>query len=123
MQPTRISETSATVIDNIYSNNFEQESIGGNILIQFADHFSQFLSVDKEIIHTKSVDIYRRDLSNFDGNYFIDDISKKNWNADNLVDTNSKFNDFLFRVESCLDRHAPTKKLNKKQLKKCLNPG
>ena len=32
-------------------------------------------------------------------------------------DVNSKFDDFLWRVEGCVDRHAPLKKLNKKQIK------
>ena len=39
------------------------------------------------------------------------------WNANNSNDTNSKFNDFLWRVEGCVDRHAPLKRLNKKQQK------
>ena len=44
LQPTRITEHSSTIIDNIYGNNFTQEILSGNILIKFADHFSQFLS-------------------------------------------------------------------------------
>ena len=95
----------ATVIDNIYGNNFEQQSIGGNILIQFADHLSQFLSVNQEINKTKPNKIFKRDVSKFDEKLFIDDISIQNWNANNFTDTNSKFNDFLWRVEDCVDRH------------------
>ena len=33
LQPTRITEHSSTIIDNIYGNNFTQETFGGNILI------------------------------------------------------------------------------------------
>ena len=53
LQPTRISDFSSTIIDNIYSNNLEQDSYSGNILIKFADHFSQFLSVNKAIMKFK----------------------------------------------------------------------
>ena len=106
LHPTRISDHSTTVIDNIYGNNFEQESVSGNILIKFADHFSQFLSINKEISRLKRGAVYKRDLSSFDDQMFIDDISIQNWNAHNFKDTNSKFNDFLWRVESCVDRHA-----------------
>ena len=56
LQPTRITDFSATLIDNIYGNNFEHETISGNILIKFADHFSQFLSVKKEIIRLQPND-------------------------------------------------------------------
>ena len=34
----------------------------------------------------------------------------------------AKFNDFLWRVEGCVNRHAPIKKLNKKQVKKMSKP-
>ena len=122
LQPTRISDHSSTVIDNIYGNNFEQDSVSGNILIKFADHFSQFLSINKEVIRLKHNDIYKRDLSNFDEKLFIDDVSIQNWNANNLKDTNSKFNDFLWRVEGCVDRHAPIKKLTRKEIKKMSKP-
>ena len=122
LQPIRLSDENATVIDNIYGNNFEQESISGNILIQFADHLSQFLSINREINKTKPNKIFKRDFSKFDEQLFIDDISIQNWNANNFTDTNSKFNYFLWRVEDCVERHAPIKKLNKKQLKSSQKP-
>ena len=95
LQPTRITDSTSTIIDNIYSNNFEQESFGGNILIQFSDHLSQFLSIEKKIKRVKPADIHKRDLSNFDEQSFINDISIQNWNVHNLEGTNNKFNDFF----------------------------
>ena len=65
LQPTRITAFSSTIIDNIYSNNIEQETFSGNILIQLSDHLSQFLSIKKEIIRVKPPVIYKRDLSKF----------------------------------------------------------
>ena len=62
--------------------------------------------------------VYKRDYSNFVDANFTDDVSIQNWNANNSNDTNSKFNDFLWRVEGCVDRHAPLKRLNEKQQKK-----
>ena len=122
LQHTRITEFTSTINDNIYSNNFEQEGFGGNILIQFSDHLSQFLSIEKKIKRVKPADIYRHDLSDFDEQSFINDISIQNWNAHNLEGTDNKFNDFLWRIEDCLDRHAPVKKLSKKQQKKVSKP-
>ena len=60
----------STIIDNIYSNNFEDNSIGGNILVQFADHLSQFLSVDTKIERVKTIDVFKCDYVNFDDNKF-----------------------------------------------------
>ena len=77
LQPTRITNESASIIDNIYGNNFEQESISGNILVKFSEHFAQFLSINKEVIRIKPNDVYKRDMSKFDEQSFIDDISIK----------------------------------------------
>ena len=49
LQPTRITEFTSTLIDNIYSNNMDQPCIGGNVLISFADHFTQFISIKKNM--------------------------------------------------------------------------
>ena len=39
MQPTRVTSKTATVIDNIFVNDIEARSIGGNITTSIADHF------------------------------------------------------------------------------------
>ena len=122
LQPTRISEQSSTIIDNIYGNNLEQEIISGNILIQFADHLSQFSSIKKKIMRTKHSPVYRRNFSAYNEQSYIDDVSIQNWDANNLQGTNTKFNDFVWRLESCVVRHVPIKKLNKKQINKTLKP-
>ena len=57
--------------------------------------------------------IYKRDFSKFDEISFINGISIQNWEASNFTDTNSTFDDFVWRI-GCIDRHAPFKKLNKK---------
>ena len=52
---------------------------------------------------------------------YIDDVSIQNWN-NNLHGTNSKFNDFLWKMEGCVNHHAPIKKLTRKEIKKMKNP-
>ena len=122
LQPTRITDFSSTIIDNIYSNNFIDETVSGNILLQLADHLAQFIFVNKLITKVKKRDVYKRDYSKFKEKSFLDDLSIQNWNAFDMQDTNKKFNDFLWRFEECADRHAPVKKLNKKQLKDRYKP-
>ena len=122
LQPTRITEFSSTLIDNIFSNNLEQTSKSGNILISFADHFTPFISVDKNLTRNGLTPLYARNYANFNPESFTDDVSIQNWNYHNLEDTNAKFNDFLWRLEGCVDRHAPITKLNKKQANKISKP-
>ena len=46
-QPTRLTNHSATVIDNIFSNVTDFDTISGNITCIIADHFAQFLLIKK----------------------------------------------------------------------------
>ena len=43
LHPSRVSGISATLIDNIFSNICDQETVSGNILMLLTDHFPQFL--------------------------------------------------------------------------------
>ena len=47
LQPTRVTDHSATITDNIFTTATEYSPISGNILNQLADHFSQFLMMKK----------------------------------------------------------------------------
>ena len=110
------------LIDNIYSNNLEDKIISGNILIQFADHLAQFLSINRNIDRITPGDAYHRDFTNFNDLAFKDDISRLDWNLNNSYGINEKFNTFLSKMENCIDLHAPIKKLTRKQIRKTSKP-
>ena len=46
--------------------------------------------------------------------------TSQDWSTDNS--TNKYFDNFLTTFENCVDKHAPMKKLNKKQIKKLSKP-
>ena len=46
LQPTRVKSSSATLIDNIFINELECFSKGGNITCSISDHFLQFAQLD-----------------------------------------------------------------------------
>ena len=46
LQPTRVTSDSATIIDNIYINDIEARSSGGNITTSISDHFPQFCTLN-----------------------------------------------------------------------------
>ena len=114
--PTRITDTSMTLIDNIFSNTFTTDNFSGNLLIKIADHLLQFLSVGKTNITFKSKTYYKRNYTNFNEASFLDDLSIQQW-ENHLQDPNDKYNDFYWRLENCINRHAPIRKLSKKELK------
>ena len=107
-QPTRIIDSSATLIDNIFSNNIEFESISGNLFINLSDHLPQFLIIHRTEDRHKQANFYKHDYQKFDKESFQDDFSLQNWanleKAD--LDASQKFDDFLWRVNSCvIDMH------------------
>ena len=120
LQPTRISGDTMTIIDNIYTNSFINDSLSGNILIEVSDHLTQFAIIQKDISKLSNFPVYKRDFSKYDETSFLEDLSIQNWNQYNNID--EKYKDFLNKVEACVERHAPLKKLNKKELKRKSKP-
>ena len=90
MQPARTTETTATIIDNIFTNNFSANTISGNILTDFSDHFGQFVSIKRLKIDYKTINMFKRDYSNFNKENFIDDVKVQRF-SNNFTDVNAKF--------------------------------
>ena len=59
LDPTRVTESSGTIINNIYTNCHEYNHYSDNILISISDHFSQFLSVERQKVDFKNLTMYR----------------------------------------------------------------
>ena len=116
VNPTRVTNNTSTVIDNIYTNCCENNQSSGNILISISEHFSQFSSITRKKLDLKNINIFQRNYSKFSTESFRDDVSIQTWN-DNFEDVDDQFSDFFWRLEGCVDRHAPLKKLSKKALK------
>ena len=119
INPTRIKVNSTTIIDNIFSNTVNHNQTSGNILIELSDHLPQFLSVNRNKPDLSNIKMYARNYSKFSNESFRDDVSIQKWD-NNLEDVNDQFNDFLARLEGCVDRHAPIKELNQRE-KKLIN--
>ena len=116
LKPTRVVGNAAAIIDNIFSNNYYRSVYSGNIITDFSDHFSQFVSVPNKKIDYKKLNHYKRDYTNFSEASFRDDVSIQRFN-NSLNDVNDQFKDFYLRLEGCVERHAPLKKLSTKELK------
>ena len=119
LHPTRVTDHSATIIDNIFSNNLELDALSGNILTNISDHCPQFLILVNTDIDYKDCSLHQYDYSKFNEQTFLNELKNHFWDhlsTDNS-DLNSKFNDFYEKVYTAVIEHAPLKKVNKKQLK------
>ena len=116
IQPTRIQGDSATIVDNIFSNISNNEIHSGNIVTDLSDHYTQFVSVKREKIDFKKITMYKRDYTNFSEESFREDVSIQNF-ENTHEDVNDQFKDFYLRLNGCVERHAPLKKLTPKEVK------
>ena len=75
LQPTRVTEASATLIDNIYANCINHSSISGNIVTNISDHFPQFLIINDPGIDYKTLNYWVYDYSNVDKSSLLEEYS------------------------------------------------
>ena len=115
LHPTRVTDHSATVIDNIFSNNTSNETTSGNIILQISNHFPQFLILNKVATDYKTCSFAKRDFSNFSEQRFVDGFATQNMDFLNNtnISLNSKFDLFYDTVSSYVDNHVSVKKINK----------
>ena len=98
LQPTRITDHSQTLIDNIFFNSFEHLTLSGNIIYDRTDHLPNFLIIKKFTSLPNKVRFYKRDYSNFDESALIQDIHSVDWedvlHANANPDPNVMFDSF-----------------------------
>ena len=97
--PTRLSNTTKTLIDNIFYKGNNQP-ISGNLTIDISDHLAQvlFLETKKNIFNTSNSDTKYRDYKNLDNEKFILDMFEIDWEMELKLkenDINSSFDRFL----------------------------
>ncbi len=116
--PSRVSDQSESVIDNIFTNAIENLTCG-NILTQISDHFPQFMVMkDSKIVYNKDVSL-KHNFSKFVEQNFIEDFNKLNLSYLGYpdIDINEKFNRLLNELTSLSNKHAPITKRSKREMK------
>ena len=117
--PTRVSEYSASVIDNIYTNATNATITSGNILMQITDHFPQFFILRNAQINHNKLESFKYDYTTFNENEFHNDFNQIDFAylENNDIDVNIKFDRFLKDLTSLTNKHAPIKKRSRKEMK------
>ena len=118
LHPARVTDHSATIIDNIFFNTLEFDTLTGNLLTKSSDHFPQFLVVKNAAVDYKNCSVFQHDYSNFSEHLFLDDFKKLPW--EDIVDNqnsniNVKFDRFYKKVYSTVIHHAPQKLIKHRQ--------
>ena len=127
-KPTRITEHTATIIDNIFTNNIEkvENSINGIIFADISDHLPilhMFDSKNPEENSTKQTNvIYKREINNSNIISFTNSIKNQSWDnvfiQENL--TKSFNNEFSKIFTTTYETNFP---LRQKHLKNNIDQG
>ena len=119
LQPTRITNHSNTLIDDIFSDVIDPDIVSGNLTATILDHLPQFAIIpnmlDNNLLGKKS-NIYEKDWSKFDQENFILDYFSVDWEDsfkinDLNADNSTKIG--LDKINMLLDTYAPLKGINK----------
>ena len=119
LHPTRVTDHSATIIDNIFSTNCEYDTVSGNLLSQISDHFPQFLIIKNASVDYRNCSLFHRDYSKFSDQPFLEDFKKPSWDDidRNNLDFYNKFEKFYEKLHHTVIEHAPLRKVTPMQLK------
>lgn len=120
-KPTRLTASSATIIDNIFTNviNFGC-AFHGILFSDITDHFPIFyVQENRETVYSSPAEVTKRNFSKSNFNKFSDSLKNCNWNSVNTnMDTQSAFTDFHNKINYYYNESFPlctfTKKYNNK---------
>ena len=110
-QPTRITQNTSTLIDNIYLKTTKNNPmISGVINTDLSDHFPIFLCINtKTGKHKPKQKIKSRLLNDDKLNLIQNELSKQNWNNMKEMQTNEAHVYFTKRLNTIMDKIAPEK--------------
>ena len=113
-RPTRITSTTATLIDNIFTNSTNIEnSFQGLLVTDVSDHLPIFCVDFEKTDCAKEDFIYRRNMSQRNKLAFRDDLANLVWNEMyQLSDTQAAFGWFHSKLLLLYNKHFQTKKWN-----------
>ena len=121
-KPTRVHNNSATLIDNIFTNNVQEEIISGNIISDISDHFTQFCITRSVIEKGQTGSHLIRDYSRFSEENYLNDLSQVDWARvvpEVKTDVDKLFSRFYNKLNKLINKHAPLKPKSQNASLKC----
>lgn len=122
--PTRITATSSTLIDNIFTNSFNTKDYPGVFMTDISDHLPIFAIIDlKTIITSKVKFISYRPTSDNLINGFINTLNNENWSEMiKLKDPDHILESFNNKLFSLYESHFPLITKKARQYKNKMKP-
>ena len=117
--PTRITSSSKTLIDNIFSNDPDfSTGVSGNFTFSISDHLPQFLILPGEMKAPPSKHNILRRKKIYVREELVADVVNIDWIkvvSPEKMDSNFSLNSFKDTIYEVLDKHMPLKKSKQKR--------
>ena len=117
-RPTRVTSHSATIIDNVFTNQVKNLT-SGLIVDDISDHFAIFTLYKFDGIHRSTTElICKRTLLSKNIENVCKTLGDYSW--DNVLssnDVNIAYDLLLTKLKKCLDLHCPVKKIKREKNK------
>ena len=125
LQPTRVTKSSKTLIDNIFFNSLEYDNYSGNLTTKVSDHLVQFVILNNFTLDKSTPQrhkMYVRDYRKFVHNKFHLDLKNLDWDIKPEFDADFAFTWFHQTLEDLLNKHAPWRTLSQREISLRLKP-
>ena len=119
-KPSRVHHNSASLIDNIFTNNLEHSIYSGNIVSDISDHYSQFCITSSTTQSTIKINKKVRCFSAFSKDQFLKELSNIDFTSTGNVD--QMFSSFFKNLNKIVNKHAPLKRLSKRKQRQMSKP-
>jgi Txe/YoeB family toxin of Txe-Axe toxin-antitoxin module len=109
-RPTRVTNNTATLIDNIWVNEFNENLTNGIFYTDITDHFPIFTINCEFKIKAKVQFILKREYTNENKTNFANELSLIDWDRFSSTDAQLAFSRFYEKYKLLYDEHFPVKK-------------
>ena len=100
--PTIITNSSKTLIDNIFYNQFSKDIVSGNITVGICDHIPQFAIIPMHNHNEvpKNNNIFVRRYKNMDTEKFQNEIKNIDWSFSNPANKTGLLNEEMHETDA-----------------------
>ena len=115
-KPTRISATTKSLLDHIYTNDFNRSLFSGIALCDISDHLPTFIfRKDIKYIKKKSEEVYIRNMKNFSEELFCQDKQLGDLHVTESRSPHDWFEEFVKLFTDIVNFHAPRRRATRKE--------
>ncbi|KAK2183282.1 hypothetical protein NP493_317g00007 [Ridgeia piscesae] len=123
-KPSRITDITATLIDNIFTNELQFQVNSGLLITDISDHLPVFAICGNQFVcRCATPSQYRRIINTSTTDKLIAELNQRTWpNVIGTLDVNLSYNNFVCEFQDLLNKHCPVKRVNNTENRYANNP-